>query len=44
MIGAWLGASLGIQGVPADWRDVLVALDEIAGGVDWLVRVADSKA
>jgi ADP-ribosylglycohydrolase len=40
MVGAWLGASLGIQGVPADWRDVLAALDEIAGGIDWLVQVA----
>jgi ADP-ribosylglycohydrolase len=40
MIGAWLGASLGIQGVPADWRDVLAALDEIAGGIEWLVQVA----
>jgi ADP-ribosylglycohydrolase len=42
MIGAWLGASLGIQGVPADWRDVLADLDEIASGVEWLVRRIES--
>jgi len=36
MTGSWLGASLGIRALPAGWREVLVARDEIAGAVEWL--------
>ena len=40
MIGSWLGASLGIQALPAGWRESLAAREEIASGVEWLVRRA----
>jgi ADP-ribosylglycohydrolase len=30
MIGAWIGAELGIQGVPAEWRHKLSAEKRIA--------------
>lgn len=43
MIGAWLGASLGIQGVPVDWCKKLAARDEIGRGVEWLVRRGGEK-
>ncbi len=42
MIGSWLGASLGVQAVPARWRAALAAQEEITGGVEWLVRLAES--
>ncbi|MBW4056520.1 MAG: ADP-ribosylglycohydrolase family protein [Proteobacteria bacterium] len=38
MIGAWLGASLGIQALPPRWRETLTAREEIDKGVDWLLR------
>ncbi|MBK5276097.1 MAG: ADP-ribosylglycohydrolase family protein [Desulfuromonadales bacterium] len=44
MIGAWLGASLGIQALPAGWCESLTAREEIASGVEWLVRMAGSGA
>lgn len=39
LIGSWLGASLGIRAVPADWRELLADREEIAGGVEWLLRL-----
>ncbi len=44
MIGSWLGASLGIQALPAKWRESLAAHDEIAGAVEWLVGTVSDKA
>lgn len=44
MIGSWLGASLGIQALPVAWRRSLAAHDEIASGVEWLVRRASEVA
>ena len=41
MIGTWLGASLGIQALPAGWCESLPARKEIESGVEWLVRMAD---
>lgn len=41
MIGAWLGAFLGIQGVPASWRERLSARNAIGRAVEAIVaRVA----
>lgn len=37
MVGAWLGASLGVGAIPAEWRLRLKAHDEIANGIDQLV-------
>jgi ADP-ribosylglycohydrolase len=39
MIGSWLGASLGIRALPARWCECLADRDEIANGVEWLVRM-----
>ena len=44
LVGSWLGASLGIGAVPGDWRELLADREEIAGGVDWLVRLASAGA
>jgi ADP-ribosylglycohydrolase len=44
MIGSWLGASLGIQALPARWSESLTAREEIASGVEWLVRRASDEA
>lgn len=41
MIGSWLGAFHGIQALPAGWRESISAREEIASGVEWLVRLAD---
>jgi ADP-ribosyl-[dinitrogen reductase] hydrolase len=38
MVGAWLGAALGIGGIPEDWRRRLTAHDAIEGDVERLVR------
>jgi len=40
MIGAWLGAFLGVEAIPAGWRERLAARDEIAAGVEGLVVLA----
>ncbi|HZP96302.1 MAG TPA: ADP-ribosylglycohydrolase family protein [Candidatus Limnocylindria bacterium] len=40
MIGAWLGASLGVGGVPAEWRTALAAHERIAALVERLVARA----
>lgn len=39
MIGAWLGAALGVDGVPREWRDRLAAGDAIARDVERLVAL-----
>ena len=39
MIGTWLGASLGISAIPAEWRLRLKAHAEIENGVGRLMRV-----
>lgn len=44
MVGSWLGASLGIQALPAGWRESLAARDEISGAVEWLVGTVSDKA
>jgi len=44
LIGSWLGASLGIQALPVRWRESLTAREEIASGVEWLVRMASEGA
>ena len=41
MIGSWLGAVQGIQALPAGWCESLSAGEEIASGVEWLVRLAE---
>jgi ADP-ribosylglycohydrolase len=43
MLGAWLGAHLGLQGVPAAWRQRLEAGKEIAAGVAALLRQIDAR-
>jgi len=43
LIGAWLGASLGGQALPAAWRVLLADREEIAGCVEWLVRLASDE-
>jgi len=40
MIGAWLGATLGIDAVPAEWRERLEARDRIHGLVEGLIVIA----
>jgi len=40
MIGSWLGAALGIRALPVAWCNRLAAHDEIASGVEWLLRKA----
>ena len=40
MIGAWLGASLGVEAIPREWRDRLSARDEIDAHVERLVASA----
>lgn len=42
MIGSWLGASQGIQALPAGWCESLSAREEIESGVEWLVRRTES--
>jgi ADP-ribosylglycohydrolase len=37
MIGAWLGASLGVAAIPVEWRLRLKAHDEIEAGIEHLV-------
>ena len=43
MLGAWLGAHLGLQGIPAAWRMRLEAGKEIAAGVAALLRRFDAR-
>jgi ADP-ribosylglycohydrolase len=38
MIGAWLGAHLGIEGVPQEWREKLSAHSRIHHGVETLIE------
>ncbi|MSQ37848.1 MAG: hypothetical protein EXR61_06005 [Chloroflexi bacterium] len=38
MVGAWLGASLGVEAIPLEWRDRLVARDEVARDVEQVVQ------
>jgi ADP-ribosylglycohydrolase len=40
MLGAWLGATLGIHAIPEDWRHQLAAHDRIAAAVEKLVACA----
>jgi ADP-ribosylglycohydrolase len=40
LIGAWLGARLGLAGIPADWRDRLNARTEISALVERIVTRA----
>jgi ADP-ribosylglycohydrolase len=40
MAGAWLGAALGVGAIPADWRERLVARDEIATRVELIVTLS----
>jgi len=43
LTGAWLGAALGIQGIPIDWRQRLTARDAIERCVEAIVaRMAPS--
>jgi ADP-ribosylglycohydrolase len=44
LVGAWLGASLGIQAVPADWRERLAARAVIGRDVEAIVSRAASSA
>jgi len=44
MIGSLLGASLGIQALPVRWSESLAAREEIANGVEWLVRRSSDEA
>ncbi|MBM4421617.1 MAG: ADP-ribosylglycohydrolase family protein, partial [Chloroflexi bacterium] len=37
MIGAWLGAALGVEAIPPAWRSKLLAHDEIERHVERLV-------
>ena len=37
LVGAWLGAALGIEGIPEVWRDRLTARDAIARDVDTII-------
>jgi len=39
MVGAWLGASLGVSAIPGEWRKRLKAHAEIENGVGRLMRV-----
>lgn len=38
MLGAWIGAMLGLQGVPREWRERLAARERIEGLVERLIR------
>jgi len=42
MVGAWLGAALGIGGIPEEWRTRLSAHDAIERDVERLVRLQES--
>lgn len=42
MIGAWLGAALGVEGIPEAWRRRLTAYDAIERDVERLVRQLES--
>ncbi len=42
MIGAWLGAALGVQAIPAEWRNRLKAKERIEQLVDQLLRKVSS--
>lgn len=44
MIGAWLGAALGLGGVPRAWRDRLTERDRIAALVERLVSIAAERS
>ena len=37
MLGAWLGAALGLEGVPAEWRERLTARVRIEAGIERLL-------
>jgi ADP-ribosylglycohydrolase len=37
LVGAWLGAFLGIEGVPRKWRDRLAANEQIASAAKRLI-------
>jgi ADP-ribosylglycohydrolase len=39
MVGAWLGAALGIAAVPAGWRERLAAREIIAAGIERIVNL-----
>lgn len=39
LVGAWLGATLGLQGIPAEWRDRLTAARDIGQATDTIVRI-----
>ena len=43
MIGAWLGASLGIAAIPAEWRQRLLAHDEIERNIERVVTASPAK-
>ncbi|RYD77676.1 MAG: ADP-ribosylglycohydrolase family protein [Verrucomicrobiaceae bacterium] len=42
MIGAWLGAALGIKAIPAEWREKLTAKDRIEALVERLLAKVNS--
>lgn len=37
MVGTWLGAHLGIQAIPGEWRTRLTAHDQIESDVEMIV-------
>jgi len=43
MIGAWLGAFLGIGAIPTEWREQLAARDEIAEEMELLMPMVDRE-
>jgi ADP-ribosylglycohydrolase len=40
MVGAWLGAGLGVEAVPVGWREHLTAQEDISTGVERIVELA----
>src|SRR6185369_3129293 len=42
MIGAWLGAALGLEAIPQKWREDLTAREIIAACVERIVAVSKS--
>ena len=43
MIGAWMGAHLGIEEIPQEWRDKLTARERIHENVEKLVKRLSEK-
>ena len=43
MIGAWLGASLGVAAIPAEWRRRLLAHDEIERNIERVVTASPAS-